>query len=259
MPTAGPPPRRSDSPPSSLLNVLNAFKEATNYGEPVDQSAGAEASIRGEQTKRLIIDTAVRLFREQGYEKTTMRAIAQAAGLSVGNAYYYFPSKDHLVQEFYAQVQDAHHAAWTAAKGDATEFVDRLRIAMLTGVEAMAPYHAFAGKFVKTAVEPGSPVSPFSADSGPARERSLALFQSVIDGSTTKIDAELRTDLPELLWLCYMGVTLYWLHDTTPNQAKTQLLVEKSVPLIDRLVALSRLRLLKPITREALSLYRLLR
>ncbi len=226
---------------------------------PVDQSAGAEASIRGEQTKRLIIDTAVRLFREQGYEKTTMRAIAQAAGLSVGNAYYYFPSKDHLVQEFYAQVQDAHHAAWTAAKGDATEFVDRLRIAMLTGVEAMAPYHAFAGKFVKTAVEPGSPVSPFSADSAPARERSLALFQSVIDGSTTKIDAELRTDLPELLWLCYMGVTLYWLHDTTPDQAKTQLLVEKSVPLIDRLVALSRLRLLKPITREALSLYRLLR
>ena len=64
--------------------------------------------VRGEQTKRLIVDTAVRLFREQGYDKTTMRAIAQAAGVSVGNAYYYFPSKDHLVQEFYAQVQDAH-------------------------------------------------------------------------------------------------------------------------------------------------------
>src|SRR5690348_1038748 len=88
----------------------------------VDQSASAEASVRGEQTKRLIVDTAVRLFREQGYEKTTMRAIAQAAGLSVGNAYYYFPSKDHLVQEFYTQVQDAHHEVWSTAGAGATEF-----------------------------------------------------------------------------------------------------------------------------------------
>src|SRR5690348_12745885 len=88
----------------------------------VDHSASAEASVRGEQTKRLIVDTAVRLFREQGYEKTTMRAIAQAAGLSVGNAYYYFPSKDHLVQEFYTQVQDAHHEVWSTAGAGATEF-----------------------------------------------------------------------------------------------------------------------------------------
>jgi AcrR family transcriptional regulator len=35
---------------------------------------------RGEQTRRLIVHTAVRLFSEQGYDKTTMRAIAQAAG-----------------------------------------------------------------------------------------------------------------------------------------------------------------------------------
>jgi len=225
----------------------------------VDQSASAEASVRGEQTKRLIVDTAVRLFREHGYEKTTMRAIAQAAGLSVGNAYYYFPSKDHLVQEFYTQVQDAHHEVWSTAGAGATEFADRLRIAMLSGIDVMAPYHGFAGKFVKTAVEPGSPASPFSEESQPARDRSLALFRSVIDGSTIKIDEELRADLPELLWLSYMGVTLYWLHDTSPEQAKTRLLVEKAVPLIDRLVALSRLRLLRPITRETLALYRLLR
>jgi AcrR family transcriptional regulator len=225
----------------------------------VDHSASAEASVRGEQTKRLIVDTAVRLFREQGYEKTTMRAIAQAAGLSVGNAYYYFPSKDHLVQEFYAQVQDAHHEMWSVKGAEASGFAERLRIAMLSGIEVMAPYHGFAGKFVKTAVEPGSPASPFSEDSRPARERSLSLFRSVIDGSTLKIDDELRADLPELLWLSYLGVTLYWLHDTSPEQAKTRLLVERAVPLIDRLVALSRLRLFRPITREVLALYRLLR
>ncbi len=130
---------------------------------------------------------------------------------------------------------------------------------MRTGVEVMAPYHGFAGKFVKTAVEPGSPASPFSEESragAGAVADPLPLGDRRLD---PKIDDELRADLPELLWLCYMGVTLYWLHDTSPEQAKTRLLIEKAVPLIDRLVALSRLRLLRPITREALALYRLLR
>ena len=44
------------------------------------------------RTRSAIIDAALRLFRERGYEATTMRAIAAEAGVSVGNAYYYFDS-----------------------------------------------------------------------------------------------------------------------------------------------------------------------
>ncbi len=62
------------------------------------------------QTRQLLADVALRMFREIGFEKTTMRAIAAEAGVSVGNAYYYFESKDDLVQELYVQVQ-AEHAA----------------------------------------------------------------------------------------------------------------------------------------------------
>ncbi|MET7419589.1 TetR family transcriptional regulator [Dactylosporangium sp. NPDC005555] len=222
-------------------------------------SEPGESTAKGEQTRRLIVDTAVRLFGEQGYDKTTMRAIAAAAGVSVGNAYYYFPSKNHLVQAFYTTVQDAHDEACRHALATPGPFVDRLRAALLTGVEAMAPYHGFAGSFFKTAAEPGSPVSPFSADSAPTRERSVRMFRSVVDGATTKIDPELRAELPELLWLAQMGITLYWVHDTSPGQTKTRLLVERSTPLIDRLVGMSRFRVFQPVVREALSLYRLLR
>lgn len=71
-------------------------------------TAGDLATARGEQTRQRIRDTAMRLFRERGYAQTTMRAIAQEAGVAVGNAYYYFASKDHLIQEFYAQSQVEH-------------------------------------------------------------------------------------------------------------------------------------------------------
>ncbi|MCZ9338186.1 TetR/AcrR family transcriptional regulator, partial [Streptomyces sp. TRM76130] len=50
---------------------------------------GAHLS-KSEQTRALILETAMRLFQERGYDRTTMRAIAQEAGVSVGNAYYYF-------------------------------------------------------------------------------------------------------------------------------------------------------------------------
>jgi AcrR family transcriptional regulator len=37
------------------------------------------------------------LFREQGFEQTTMRDVAARVGVSLGAAYYYFASKDAIV------------------------------------------------------------------------------------------------------------------------------------------------------------------
>ncbi|MEO8222752.1 MAG: helix-turn-helix domain-containing protein, partial [Specibacter sp.] len=48
------------------------------------------------QTKALVLDTALGMFRSKGFAKTTMRAIAAEAGVSLGSAYYYFSSKDEL-------------------------------------------------------------------------------------------------------------------------------------------------------------------
>lgn len=47
----------------------------------------------------LIIDTAARLFAEQGVHATSLADIASAAELSKGTLYYYFPAKEDLTQE----------------------------------------------------------------------------------------------------------------------------------------------------------------
>ena len=69
------------------------------------------ADTKAARTRSAIIDAALRLFRERGYDATTMRAIAAEAGVSVGNAYYYFESKEQLVQGFYDRAQVDHAAA----------------------------------------------------------------------------------------------------------------------------------------------------
>ena len=89
----------------------------------------AEASLttRAEQTRAAIIEAALSLFREAGYEATTMRAIARRAGVSTGNAYYYFGSKEELIQEFYARNTAEHAAASRAVLDTERAFPARLR------------------------------------------------------------------------------------------------------------------------------------
>jgi AcrR family transcriptional regulator len=230
--------------------------QPTSDGTAANDPAAEEKPrrARGEQTRQLILETALRLFRERGYAETTMRAIAKEAGVAVGNAYYYFDSKEHLVQGFYDRNQLAHRVA--AEKVFATEsgFADRLRGVLHAGIDVNGPYHAFAATFFKTAAEPSSPLSPFSSQSSPAREAAIAIFREVVDGSDAKVDPELRKELPELLWLGWMGVILFWVYDGSPDQRRTRRLIDGAVPLIDRLVSLSRLRVLRPALRQVLSL-----
>jgi AcrR family transcriptional regulator len=209
---------------------------------------------RGEQTRQLILETALRLFRERGYTETTMRAIAKEAGVAVGNAYYYFDSKEHLIQGFYDRVQGAHRDAAEVVLANDKDFAARLRGVLHAGIDVNQPYHSFAATFFKTAAEPSSPLSPFSRESSPAREAAITIFRDVVDGSTAKLDPELRAELPELLWLGWMGVVLFWVYDRSPDQRRTRRLIDGAVPLVDRLVGLSRLRVLRHALRQILAL-----
>jgi AcrR family transcriptional regulator len=232
--------------------VTDVTSAAAEPAEPA--AAERPRQARGEQTRQLILETALRLFRERGYAETTMRAIAKEAGVAVGNAYYYFDSKEHLIQGFYDRVQAAHRAAAEQVFARDKDFAARLAGVLHAGIEVNAPYHSFAATFFKSAAEPSSPLSPFSSASSPAREAAIGIFRDVVEGSGAKLDPELRRELPELLWLGWMGVILFWVHDKSPGQRRTQRLIDGAVPLIDRLVNLSRLRVLRPALRQILAL-----
>ncbi len=49
--------------------------------------------------RELILDTAARLFRQDGYAATSLRGIAAACGMRAGSLYYHFASKDEIVGE----------------------------------------------------------------------------------------------------------------------------------------------------------------
>ena len=132
-------------------------------------------TAKGEQTRAVILETSRKLFREHGYEGTTMRAIAAQAGVSLGNAYYYFASKEHLIQAFYSRTHDEHLEACAEVLGREKNLRARLMGVMSAKLDTIEPYHRFAGVLFKTAADPHSPLNPFGDASRAVRDESTAV------------------------------------------------------------------------------------
>ena len=61
--------------------------------------------LKKARTRRLIADTAARLFAERGYERVTVSEIARAAEVAEQTLYNYFPTKEQLVTDREQQIQ----------------------------------------------------------------------------------------------------------------------------------------------------------
>jgi len=98
-------------------------------------------------TKRVeaFLGAAESLFVEQGYEGTTMTAVAERAGSSIGALYSYFPDKVALARALASQYADALAAYWTPAfeqldGASAKKFADRFLDSFLEFIAAQPAY-----------------------------------------------------------------------------------------------------------------------
>ena len=64
-------------------------------------------------------------------------------------------------------------------------------------------------------------------------------MRQAMEGSDLRVHAGLRSRLPLLLWLLQMGIIFLWVHDTSPEQARTRRIADLSLSLLLRLLALT--------------------
>jgi len=211
-------------------------------------------TAKGEQTKALILTTAMEMLHERGYEQTTMRAIAQKAGVSLGNAYHYFGSKDHLIQAFYHDLHEDHLRASLPSLQKESSLKGRLLSVMRLKIDTLEPHHEFAGVLFQTAANPHSPLNPFAPTSAPVRRDSIKLFEQLVEQTKARIPDDLRAELPYLLWLYHMGIILFWIHDASAKRARTYRLIDQTVELLDKLITLASNPLMHPVRKKALAL-----
>jgi AcrR family transcriptional regulator len=212
------------------------------------------AGSKGERTRSLILETALEMFGERGYEETTMRAIAEKAGVALGNTYYHFRSKEHLIQAYYERMHEIHSESCNELLKKERTLKGRLLGVMEQILKNMAPYHQFAGILFKTAADPNSPLNPFSPESEQTRRASIELFADVVRGARTRIPPDLEEELPALLWIYHMGIVLFWIHDVSPGQGRTRRLMEHTVEIVVRLIQLASLPLMRPLRKSLLKM-----
>ncbi|WP_343240330.1 TetR/AcrR family transcriptional regulator [Streptomyces sp. SID14515] len=88
-------------------------------------SRGARGA-RGADKRRRLTAAAAQVLHEQGVERTTLADIARVAEVPVGNVYYYFKTKDELVQAALSE-HSAHLEELTRRLDELPDPLDRLK------------------------------------------------------------------------------------------------------------------------------------
>jgi TetR/AcrR family transcriptional regulator, transcriptional repressor for nem operon len=163
------------------------------------RQGGAAAAGKRER----LVASAIALVHEQGAQATTLAEVAAAAGVPAGNVYYYFKTKDELLQAAVAEHAQHQQAALLELEREATPAA-RLKafVEMVAGeADLAARYGCPQGTLCSELDKRGDELSQNAAN----------LMRIPIDWVERQFSAMGRSDAPELavaLIASYQGISL---------------------------------------------------
>lgn len=209
---------------------------------------------KGEQTRNHIFASALDLFREQGFDATTMQQVAARAEVAKSAAYYYFPSKEAIIQAYYETIQAEQERLCAEIFTRHRALKPRLTAAMHSKFELAENDRNLLGVVFRYTGEPAHPLSCLGRGTAEIRRRAIQIFRNAIADSDAKLPRDLLELLPLALWALQMGLLVMFLYDTSPNQQRTRRMADGSLDLTLKLLALAKLAPLKPVRTRILAL-----
>jgi AcrR family transcriptional regulator len=210
---------------------------------------------KSEETRERILDTALALFRERGFDTTTMRDVANEAGVATGAAYYYFRAKEDLVLAFYLRTADEARELLPDALAATKDLRKRILAIVDLKYEQFAEHRELLTAMLKVGTDPRHPLSPFGKETKAVRDESIGWFERALEG--VSVPKDIAAYLPRLLWLWQMALLMYWLWDETPGQTRTRKLTDATLDLILQLLKLGSLPLMGPIRKRVVKVLRI--
>jgi AcrR family transcriptional regulator len=242
-----------------LLNMFNLKVDNLSSSAQNLNMFNIAASIpteKGGQTRDTILSCALQLFREKGFEGATMREVALQAGVALGSAYYYFPSKEAIVQTYYDVVQAEHNRRVREALAGhhKMDLKQRLQFAMQSKLDIVQNDRKLLGVVFRYSGEPGHPLSCLGPATAQTRRQSIEVFSRAV--GEVRLPRDLQQLLPIALWALQMGILILFLYDDSAHQKRTRNLVDGAIELTVRFVSLAKNPLLRPVRSKVLSLLR---
>src|SRR3954468_15766130 len=119
--------------------------------------ARPQSTSKAEATSTRILEAALELFREEGFDQTTMRRIAEQAQMATGAAYYYYPSKDAIVLDFYQRSCDEMQEKLEQALATSKAFESGLRALIQVKLSHFGPNREVLRALLRNGADPKYP------------------------------------------------------------------------------------------------------
>jgi AcrR family transcriptional regulator len=183
-----------------------------------------------QETRQRIVDCARKLFNDKGFEQTTTRDIAEAAGIAAGTMFNYFPTKEALAMTIIDDALDEAGAEFESRlRGDET-LDEALFAHVAVGLRHLAPHRNYVREVLETAL------SPFAREAVCEQAQQLRInhletVRELIASRSLPTTQAPGVMTMHLYWTLYLGVLSFWATDESPNREDTLVVLDQSMRL----------------------------
>ena len=192
-------------------------------------------TTKAQQAKnhRHIIQTAVDLMSQQGFEGTTMKQIARAADIGDATIYKYFPTKEKLVTAYFEQaIADALVQAEKAPWSKDFSLQERLQLLIDSLLEILLADREFVG-LARGLIERAPMLLLGEQLPGkPLLKQAFIQMLEHAEASKEIAPCGFKPSLAGLLADYVYGVMAYWLRDESEQFANTTQMVDLSLGVL---------------------------
>ena len=175
------------------------------------RKAALEDGKKGYHTRRQeIVKVAAKVFREKGFEATTLNDIAERLGTDRASLYYYVGSKDELLHEIVRQVLEENVAAAEevlAEAGTPVEKIEALIEHMIVSFDRNYP-HMFV--YVEDLARIAREDSPWARDVIQKTRRFEEIVVKILEEG--RADGSFRSDLENQISAMALFGMINWTH-----------------------------------------------
>ncbi|HEY3307947.1 MAG TPA: TetR/AcrR family transcriptional regulator [Desulfuromonadaceae bacterium] len=187
-----------------------------------------------QESRSRILEKAAELFTSNGFDNTTTRDIALAAGLATGTMFNYFPSKETLGMTMVTEALGHGTDDFKSRRTGEEDLNEDLFLFITSGLRRLQPLRPFLGPVLERSLS-AFPRKNVCLEGEAARSGHLEAVQEIISrhGFTTAPDYVAMT----IYWSLYLGILAYWTNDESPNQEDSKGLIDYSMQFFVQVIS----------------------
>ena len=173
-----------------------------------------------------ILEKAAELFAARGFDQTTTRDIALAAGVAAGTMFNYFPSKETMAMTMVNEALARGREEFLARLDGSESLVEELFLLVSTELRRLRPLRPFLGPVLERSLSP-FPRKSVCPEGETARQEHMEAVRQVMrrHGFTATPEDIAGT----IYWSLYLGILASWTGDQSDNQEASQGLIDYAI------------------------------